>query len=76
MCPRTPTLLALFRITPQDGVDPVEAGRSCRRKFDRDLDGCLDRSADGGDQYRAKAYKVDPVPRNVPASISATSPMI
>lgn len=61
--PKATDLLALFRITPQDGVDPIEAaaavaGESSTATWtvvwtDR-LTAC--------DQYRAKAYRVDPVP--------------
>ncbi len=61
--PKDSDLLALFRITPQDGVDPIEAaaavaGESSTATWtvvwtDR-LTAC--------DQYRAKAYRVDPVP--------------
>ena len=56
-------VIALFRITPQDGVDPVEAaaavaGESSTATWtvvwtDR-LTAC--------DRYRAKAYRVEPVP--------------
>jgi ribulose-bisphosphate carboxylase large chain len=56
-------MIALFRITPQDGVDPVEAaaavaGESSTATWtvvwtDR-LTAC--------ERYRAKAYRVDPVP--------------
>jgi ribulose-bisphosphate carboxylase large chain len=56
-------VIALFRITPQEGVDPIEAaaavaGESSTATWtvvwtDR-LTAC--------DAYRAKAYKVDPVP--------------
>ena len=61
--PRDTDILALFRITPQEGVDPDEAaaavaGESSTATWtvvwtDR-LTAC--------DWYRAKAYKVEPVP--------------
>jgi ribulose-bisphosphate carboxylase large chain len=61
--PKDTDVLALFRITPQDGVDPEEAaaavaGESSTATWtvvwtDR-LTAC--------DRYRAKAYRVDPVP--------------
>src|SRR5262245_26353084 len=61
--PKDTDVLALFRITPQDGVDPQEAaaavaGESSTATWtvvwtDR-LTAC--------DMYRAKAYKVEPVP--------------
>src|SRR4051812_43864604 len=61
--PKETDILALFRITPQEGVDPIEAaaavaGESSTATWtvvwtDR-LTAC--------DRYRAKAYKVDPVP--------------
>ncbi len=63
--PKETDLLALFRITPQAGVDPQEAaaavaGESSTATWtvvwtDR-LTAC--------EQYRAKAYRVDPVPNN------------
>lgn len=61
--PKDTDLIALFRITPQEGVDPIEAaaavaGESSTATWtvvwtDR-LTAC--------DRYRAKAYRVDPVP--------------
>ncbi|MDO9194287.1 MAG: RuBisCO large subunit C-terminal-like domain-containing protein, partial [Undibacterium sp.] len=63
--PKETDVLALFRITPQDGVDAIEAaaavaGESSTATWtvvwtDR-LTAC--------DMYRAKAYRVDPVPNN------------
>src|SRR5437762_2454182 len=65
-CVAKPTdTICLFRITPQDGVDPIEAaaavaGESSTATWtvvwtDR-LTAC--------DSYRAKAFKVEPVPNN------------
>src|SRR2546426_5101383 len=61
--PKPTDVLALFRITPQEGVDPIEAaaavaGESSTATWtvvwtDR-LTAC--------DMYRAKAYRVEPVP--------------
>lgn len=61
--PKDTDLIALFRITPQEGVDPIEAaaavaGESSTATWtvvwtDR-LTAC--------ELYRAKAYRVDPVP--------------
>ncbi len=69
--PKDTDLLAVFRITPQDGVDPVEAaaavaGESSTATWtvvwtDR-LTAC--------DVYRAKAYRLDPVP-NTPGQYFA-----
>ncbi|HEY9065718.1 MAG TPA: RuBisCO large subunit C-terminal-like domain-containing protein, partial [Burkholderiaceae bacterium] len=63
--PKATDILALFRITPQEGVDAIEAaaavaGESSTATWtvvwtDR-LTAC--------DMYRAKAYRVEPVPGN------------
>ncbi len=65
--PKETDVIAMFRITPQDGVDPVEAaaavaGESSTATWtvvwtDR-LTAC--------DMYRAKAYRVEPVPNTGP----------
>ena len=45
--PMDSDVLAAFRITPQEGVDPIEAARGCRGGvLHRDLDRGLDRSPD------------------------------
>ena len=57
--------LALFRITPQPGVDPVEAAAAVAGESSTAtwtvvwtdlLTAC--------ERYRAKAYRVDPVPNH------------
>src|SRR6266540_3346237 len=67
--PKETDVIALFRVTPQDGVDPEEAaaavaGESSTATWtvvwtDR-LTAC--------DSYRAKAYRVDPVPNTGPGT--------
>ena len=69
--PKDTDVIALFRVTPQDGVDPIEAsaavaGESSTATWtvvwtDR-LTAC--------EKYRAKCYRVDPVP-NSPGSYFA-----
>src|SRR5437868_3808073 len=67
--PKDTDILAVFRVTPQEGVDPVEAsaavaGESSTATWtvvwtDR-LTAC--------EAYRAKAYRLDPVPGTGPGS--------
>jgi ribulose-bisphosphate carboxylase large chain len=61
--PKATDLLAVFRITPQEGVDPIEAAAAVAGESSTAtwtvvwtdlLTAC--------DSYRAKAYKVEPVP--------------
>ena len=69
--PKDTDIIACFRVTPQDGVDPIEAsaavaGESSTATWtvvwtDR-LTAC--------EKYRAKCYRVDPVP-NAPGSYFA-----
>jgi ribulose-bisphosphate carboxylase large chain len=69
--PKITDVIALFRVTPQDGVDPIEAsaavaGESSTATWtvvwtDR-LTAC--------EKYRAKCFRVDPVP-NAPGSYFA-----
>jgi ribulose-bisphosphate carboxylase large chain len=69
--PKITDVIAVFRVTPQDGVDPIEAaaavaGESSTATWtvvwtDR-LTAC--------EKYRAKCYRVDPVP-NAPSSYFA-----
>jgi ribulose-bisphosphate carboxylase large chain len=66
--PKDTDILALFRMTPQEGVDPIEcaaavAGESSTATWTVVW---TDRLT-AADQYRAKAYRVDPVP-NTPGS--------
>jgi ribulose-bisphosphate carboxylase large chain len=61
--PKDTDILALFRITPQDGVDPEEAAAAVAGESSTATWTVVwtDRLTDC-DRYRAKAYRVDPVP--------------
>ena len=61
--PKDTDIIALFRITPQEGVDPIEAAAAVAGESSTATWTVVwtDRLT-AADQYRAKAYKVDPVP--------------
>ena len=67
--PKDTDLIALFRITPQPGVDPDRGGgRGRRRKLDRDLDGGVDRPADRLRALPRQGLRVEPVPNTGPGT--------
>ena len=61
--PKDTDVIALFRITPQDGVDPQEAAAAVAGESSTATWTVVwtDRLT-ASDRYRAKAYKVEPVP--------------
>jgi len=61
--PKDTDILALFRITPQEGVDPVEAAAAVAGESSTATWTVVwtDRLT-AADTYRAKAYRVEPVP--------------
>ncbi len=61
--PRETDILACFRVTPQDGVDPIEAAAAVAGESSTATWTVVwtDRLT-SADKYRAKAYRVDPVP--------------
>ena len=67
--PRDTDVLALFRITPQDGVDPEEAAAAVAGESSTATWTVVwtDRLT-ASDAYRAKAYRVEPVPGTGPGT--------
>lgn len=63
--PKDTDLLALYRITPQEGVDPIEAAAAVAGESSTATWTVVwtDRLT-AADSYRAKAYKVEQVPNN------------
>lgn len=69
--PKDTDIIAMFRITPQDGVDPIEAAAAVAGESSTATWTVVwtDRLT-ASDKYRAKAYRVDPVP-NAPGQYFA-----
>src|SRR5712692_750990 len=63
--PKDTDIIALFRVTPQKGVDPVEAGAAVAGESSTATWTVVwtDRLTNYK-QYQAKCYRVDPVPGN------------
>ena len=63
--PKDTDIISLFRITPQDGVDPVEAAAAVAGESSTATWTVVwtDRLT-ASEKYRAKAYRVDPVPNS------------
>ncbi|SHJ21594.1 ribulose-1,5-bisphosphate carboxylase/oxygenase large subunit [Aureimonas altamirensis DSM 21988] len=61
--PKDTDLIACFRITPQDGVDPIEAAAAVAGESSTATWTVVwtDRLT-AAEKYRAKAYRIDPVP--------------
>ena len=63
--PKPTDVLAVFRVTPQDGVDPIEAAAAVAGESSTATWTVVwtDRLT-ASEAYRAKAYRVEPVPGN------------
>ncbi len=69
--PKDTDIIALFRVTPQEGVDPIEASAAVAGESSTATWTVVwtDRLT-ASEKYRAKCYRVDPVP-NAPGSYFA-----
>src|SRR6478735_3836195 len=69
--PKDTDVIALFRVTPQEGVDPIEASAAVAGESSTATWTVVwtDRLT-AAEKYRAKCYRVDPVP-NTPGSYFA-----
>src|SRR6202162_2005108 len=72
--PKDTDIIALFRVTPQDGVDPIEASAAVAGESSTATWTVVwtDRLT-AAEKYRAKCYRVDPVP-NSPGQYFASIP--
>src|SRR5258708_30479866 len=63
--PKATSINALFRVTPQDGVDPIEASAAVAGESSTATSTVVwtDRLT-AAEKYRAKCYRVDPVPNS------------
>ena len=61
--PKDTDVIALFRVTPQEGVDPIEASAAVAGESSTATWTVVwtDRLT-AAEKYRAKCYRVDPVP--------------
>ena len=67
--PKDTDVIALFRVTPQEGVDPIEASAAVAGESSTATWTVVwtDRLT-AAEKYRAKCYRVDPVP-GTPGSV-------
>jgi len=63
--PKDTDIIALFRVTPQDGVDPIEASAAVAGESSTATWTVVwtDRLT-AAEKYRAKCFRVDPVPNS------------